>query len=326
MIRTQAELAKIVGYSRVTVSKALAGHPGVLPKTREKILQAAREVGYRPNAAARSMRRGQFGTIGLMIGSQSNQHQRGLAALIRGITCEIHRHELMLAVDLLPTEDVPHDQWPRLLTETVVDGLMLACDGQSQNRVRQHVLELGIPLIWLCSKREFDSIYPDFDQACQLAVQHMTDLGHDRVAFLMPGASGAGKQQHNAPQPRFVDLGVHSDNARRAAVIRELLLSDDRPTGVVVCDEHDLTVTGMVAGSLGMRIPDDLSVVTIGIEDSHVTAYPTDMVCFCAHTLGREAVKLLIKKMNNPHEKFPGQPVAPRLAHTGQSTAAVAAG
>src|SRR5438067_6918107 len=68
---TRAEVAKLAGVSSQTVSRVAHGHPSVISSTRERVLTAMQELGYRPNSAARALRYGRFKTIGVILHSFS---------------------------------------------------------------------------------------------------------------------------------------------------------------------------------------------------------------------------------------------------------------
>jgi len=98
---SMADVAKLAGVSSQTVSRVSNGHPGVISSTREQVLAAMRELGYRPNSAARALRYGQFNTIGVILFSLSSTgNSRTVEAIATHAAAEGY------AITLIPI-DVP---------------------------------------------------------------------------------------------------------------------------------------------------------------------------------------------------------------------------
>lgn len=318
LIRTQSDLAKIVGYSRVTVSKALAGHPGVLPQTREAIVRAAQEAGYRPNAAARSMRRGQFGCIGLLLGQHAGPLCRGLRGLIDGISAQLRAEHLMLNVDLLPEPGVSIEHWPRMLTETAVDGCLLACQRAYPQETLDRITGLGIPLIWLGTRREArDCVYPDEKLAGQRATAQLIKRGHRRIAFigrpalsefdderlLLAGYESAMREAALEPmkiESREKGIGM----AGPLTELTHRLDRADRPTALVVGGQEHLACVLRIAAGAKLRVPEDLGIAVISATEPGSAGCEVDWVTIDWAQIGRLGVHMLREKIDHPERSI----------------------
>ncbi len=314
MARRQArsqDVAKLAGVSRTTVSFVLNDVPGVkiTEETRQRVLQAARELNYYPTAAARSLASGKTHRIGLILG----EGQERLAAdaflptFLQGVTASVHQRGYLLMLQL--AEDVPsHEAYARLIREQQVDGLILS-GPRSDDPLLAELAEEKFPLI--LHGRLNGCMIPcvDVDNAvgASQAVNHLIALGHRRIGFISNAPlSYAGAQDRFAGYkatlaendipliPELVRTAAFLPDSGRAAM-EDLLALAEPPTAVFAAS--DVVALGAMSAiqDAGLDIPNDMAVV--GFDDIFLAAQahpPLTTVRVPAYGLGWTAAEILI--------------------------------
>lgn len=278
---TLQSIADRVGVSRMTVSNAFSRPDQLSAELRERILATAAELGYAgPDPAARALARGRAGSVGMLINDRlSNAFEDAIAAeLFAAVADTLADNGLALTLltasrdDYVPSRDVAMDA-----------ALLYICEPDS--------LDLG----WL-DRRGLPQVSIDQDQrsgvasvnvddrgGARVAAQHLVDLGHQAIGVLTLESSGGASSRsypavqrmigwRDALEPAGIEPVIATapfrpaGSAYDAAV--DLLDRPDRPTGVLCFS--DAFALGVIAAAekLGLRVPDDVSVV--GFDDSPV--------------------------------------------------------
>lgn len=300
---TIVDVARVARVSVATVSRALSGGY-CSPQTRERVLQAVEEVGYFPNRLARALVRRLSPTIGLVLPDIANPF---FPALTRGV--EDRASEFGFTVLLVNTDGDParERRAVRSLLEHRVGGVILVTAQRGQ-RVVSDILAQGVPLVVMdrrAGAENVSTVTVDNVEGARLAVDHLLDLGHRRIAFIggVPGAAtAAGRLQGYRLalrsrgillDPSLVAVGhFQYDGGYKA--MRALLAH--RPTAVFAA--NDLMALGAIkaAREAGMEVPQDVSVV--GFDDipmAEMAHPPLTTVRQPAYEMGREAARLLVE-------------------------------
>ncbi|GAA1220152.1 LacI family DNA-binding transcriptional regulator [Kitasatospora nipponensis] len=306
---TGRDVAQLAGVSQATVSLvfsgAEAGHR-VSEGTRQRVLEAARGLGYRPQAAGRQLRLGRSGMALLAV---PNLQGPFFGRVLAGVHEEAARHGLAVVVS---------SGWSAAMlaeaaTTSRFDGLLICSpdDGQLGE------LPSGTPAVFLdadpAAAGGAPTVELDLAGAMAAVVAHLTALGHRRLGRLRSTHSAYTFRVRQAAFERaargleVLELGVslnRGESGIRAAAT-ELLTRPDRPHAVV-CDD-DVVASGLyqAAADLGLRIPGDVSVV--GIDNIAVAALltpPLTTVDLPGERLGRAGVAALAGLLG-------GEPVAP---------------
>ena len=283
-IRTVAAHA---GVSKSLVSLVLQNSPRVSDAKRQAVLAAMAELGYRPDPVARSLAERRTRTIGVVIDDLSNPWY---VALLDGLSPTLHDNGLraLLADGRTEPEAVS------ALSDLRVDGLVLVGTPSASAVEQATALDGRIPTV-VAGTREprlstVDVVANDDHLGGRLATAHLLDLGHRRIAHIV-GEGEVGRLRRAGYEAVLTDAGgtpVCCDGdwteaaGHRAAA--ELLRLPERPTAIVAA--NDLSAVGVLAAAdeLGLRVPDDLSVVgydntvfsrlhrlSLTTVDSHVT-------------------------------------------------------
>ena len=260
------------GYSAATVSKALNGAPDISAETAERIRSIAAEMGYTPNAAARSLKTTRTHNFGVLFEDDTNS----------GLTHEFFSHILNsfkhraeeLGYDIsfisnrLGGRDVSYLEHARYRN---YDGVVIASVDYTQQAVRDLVYS-GIPVVTI--DYEFNncgSVMSDNIQGMRDLVTHVYNLGHRKIAFIHGEDTAVSRLRIASFYRTCADLGIQippeyviqahfHDTARSERETIKLMELKNRPTCILYPDDISY-VGGMNAlEHMGLSVPDDVSV------------------------------------------------------------------
>src|SRR5688572_10678332 len=177
---SMADVARLAGVSSQTVSRVSTGHPGVVGSTREQVLAAMRELGYRPNSAARALKRGDFRTIGVILFSLSSTgNSRTLEAIANHAAGE--GYGITLIPVAVPSQDGVLGAFTRL-GELAVDGIIVIMEVHLLDAATV-TLPPHVQVVVVDSDAGDRYSVVDTDQAdgARQAVEHLLSLGHRTV-------------------------------------------------------------------------------------------------------------------------------------------------
>ncbi|WP_428387656.1 LacI family DNA-binding transcriptional regulator [Mucisphaera sp.] len=313
---TIAEIAKKAGVSAGTVSRVLNGknkeNRPAIAKRSEQIRRIAQEIGYRPNQAARTMRQGRFGCVGFLSCSDPTADYFEVA-LLHGIQrglAETGNRLLMCELPMASFED--SSTIPQVLDEYSVDGLLIEFMYDMPEETLARINQLSIPYVWLNAKKAHNCVYPNDFAGGRLAAKHLLELGHTRIAYVSfheadgyihysvhdraDGFSTAMQDAGLEPLRTVITGGfVHGLGLEQA---RALLDSPDRPTAVICYERHETVAMWSAAMSLGIRIPEDLSLICFGSDmmRNH-TGLPVTTLITPFAEVGEAAVEVLMAEI-----------------------------
>lgn len=319
---TLEQVARRANVSLMTVSNVLNGrHSPTRPhaiRRAAKIRQLAADMGYRPNAAARSTRTGRHHAVSLIM--SEFQHRSVLSSeTLRGLHAGCRDHRLLLVVSQMPDDRLVDEGYiPRILRESLVDGLLINYSAEIPQPMIDLIDRYRITAAWINSQQPFNCIYPDDLSASIEATGRLLDLGHRRIAYLdytssafQPIAHYSFAQRWEGHRQTLEALGLRaqrhgsvealSQKWRMLEEIKALLDSPDRPTALLCYGPREARTAIVAAVTLGLDVPRDLSVMMFadnGAYDEmgiHIATMivPNDKV-------GRGAVDLLVRRIADP--------------------------
>jgi len=290
MAATIKDIARKLNISVSTVSYALNGGPRSVPeRVREDVLRVARELDYRPNRLARSLITGRTSTIGVVPSAQHTDLVLSpyLQAALNGIvnTCEALEQDVLIFTrcDQREVEKIADS-----LFDGRVDALIFVAVPHSSgllDLVRQH----RIPYATISTAEAPDAVQfaCDNEQGVRLALQHLAELGHRKIAHLSGTPDLRDAQiRLRAFEPIAKELGLETrpewsacanfvwDQGRDRAL--EILALPDRPTAFFCSNDEMALGVCRAAASLGVRVPEDLSVV--GFDDAPLAQIATPTI------------------------------------------------
>ena len=308
MTATIGDVARRAGVSTATVSRVLAGLGGAGPETRERVLEAARELGYRPSGVARSLKLRTTQTLGLIITDIENPF---FPQLVRAVEDAAREHGFALLLCNATDDPDREASYLDLLVDRRVDGVVIAVSGLGA-RHGEWLAEPPLPVVLVNTVAPglpHPSIASDSVDGGRQAAAHLLELGHRRLGILTAGARNADAPARVAGARRAVEAhGLDPDGTPvavgdpdvaggEAALCRLLELAPDT-TGVVAY--NDLMAIGAMRGirASGRAVPGDISVV--GFDDVAIAAYtdpPLTTIAQSIGELGRWAVERLVERL-----------------------------
>ena len=330
---TMQDIADRVGVHRTTVSNVLNGR---LASTRRdaaeraaEIRRVAEELNYRPSLAARAIRTGRTGFIG-MIHSRQMQCSNHAPEFNAGLDDALHDRGLCLVRDIIDDGLVRGDCGvapPRIVREDAVDGLLVNYAYGTPPAVRDVLDRCGVPAIWINRRRDANCVRPDDEGAARVATRYLLEHGHTRIAMLTLDNSMqllSEKEVHYSLTDRwsgYHDVMQEAGLAPRAEVLdppvrltyqpgrvpRDCIAFLERPgrPTAVLCDRVRGRVLLAAAWKLGIRVPEELSI--IGFEDT--AQIDADLACdrvLVPHRpMGRAAVHELVQLIDDPAAQRP---------------------
>lgn len=276
------DVARESGVSLSTVSNALSGKDCVTEKTRQKIEEVARRLGYRASGVARALRYGRTFTIGVLMADVSNA---SMPDFLRGIEDVADREKcslLLCNTDNLIEKQLAH---MRVLLERQVDGLVLVSQHCDSPEIRQ-LLDAGTPSVLLqrrSPRYKDDYVGADNREGMLSAIDHLVALGHKRIGLMRgPVQSSTATEKLEAfreavasrgldPDPGLIVQGNYLVEGGYQAASR-LMDLPKRPTAIIAA--NDMSAMGVLnaASERGLSIPRDLSLV--GWDDVELASFP----------------------------------------------------
>jgi LacI family transcriptional regulator len=272
---TLSDVAARAGVSVSAVSRVLSGAASsrVSGATRQRIEEAARELDYHPNFAARALKFSRTNVIALVVPDVTNAI---FAELMRGVDEAAAELGLMVLLARAESMHSPAGPIAKLVGEGRVDGLLIQLGDAMTAHDLAGVLTDRVPAVLINSRREDhvgSVILPD-EAGVAIAVQHLVSLGHTRIGLVngLPGTDSAARRGAGfdaameaaglAIVPELVTrLGYEPQQGR--AALRVLTTSPAPPTAIVVANVNAALGVLGEARQLGIRVPEDLSIVAI---------------------------------------------------------------
>ncbi|MFC7843969.1 LacI family DNA-binding transcriptional regulator [Streptomyces sp. NPDC057382] len=326
---TIRDVAERAGVSKSLVSLVLRGSDQVRPEKREAVLRASRELGYRPNAAARSLSEQRTRTVGVLLNDLRNPW---FADLLDGLNSLLHANGLrMLLADARLNRRTGQDPADPLL-DLRVDGLVVV--GTLPDPAALEAAAARIPVV-LAGSREpappgADVVAGDDERGARLATEHLIGLGHRRIAHIAGyGAVGALRRRsfeatmrrHGLADEAVVEPSDMTEEGGYRATVR-LLSRPGRPTAVLAV--NDIAAVGVLSAAeeLGLRVPRDLSVV--GYDNTSIARLRhvwLTTVDHAGHEVGRRAARCLLDRFDDRDAPGREELAAPALEIRGTAAA-----
>ena len=329
---TMKDVARAAGVSLMTVSRVVAGEPGVAPDTAARVEGAIRALGYQRNDIARNLRRkGQDSrTIGLVVDDLANPF---FSALARSVEDEAYRRGSLVLVG--STNDDPRRERDVVAAfcSRQVDGLIMVptCGNQTFLRSQMNrgvkVVAVDRPMLGL----DVDSVTVDNRAGAEHAVRHLLAQGHRRIAYLgdrqeiwTQGERFAGYTAALAAAAHPLDSSLVRHGLRSrdeaAAAIRALMAAPDPPTALF--SGNDVVTIGVVDAGVADRL------ALVGFDDfplSDKLDPPLTVVSQDPAALGRTAAQLLFGRIDGDDSASRSVVLLTRFVTRGSGEVAVGA-
>jgi LacI family transcriptional regulator, repressor for deo operon, udp, cdd, tsx, nupC, and nupG len=277
---TIADVARRAGVSPAAVSFAVNDRPGVSPATRERILAAARELGWRPSASARALTEARTRAIGLVLEREPAQLEVDafFVRFLSGIERTLAQVDYALLLQLVrPGTGAALAAYERLAAAGRVDGFLLT-DPALEDARFPLLEQAGLPVV-IAGRPAADVPFPwvetEHQEGAAAVVEHLAGLGHQRIGFLGAAAGYEWVQRRRERwQAALAAAGLepgpiaYVEEGQPAAAAADAVAAG---ASAVFCTTDALALAVVAAAHhRGLRVPDDLSVT--GFDDSPLAA------------------------------------------------------
>lgn len=296
------------GVSPSTVSRYLNGSLGLPEKTKRRIDQAIRELDYHPNLVARTLQTGQSRILGLILPDLTNPF---FAAVAEAVCDQAYREGYFVLLCATANDREREISYANLLSAGQLDGLIYL-GGHSTNSALAEAARSSLPIVIVdedLKETPGGRVFVDNRRGGYLATEHLLHLGHREIALVggnptlyttrerQLGYEDALLERGIEPDHRWILLGEYT-NAFGAQAAEVLLTQPKPPTAIFAAS--DILAIGILqaARRLGVRIPEDLSLV--GFDDIPLAEFlqpPLTTVRQPIEDLGRTAVSVLLASL-----------------------------
>ena len=309
---TIKDIAKMLGVSPSTVSRALKDHPDISEETRNLVKTFAEKVKYRPNALALSLRKQKTNTLGLVIpeivhhffssvisGMEDLAYGEGYTMMI----CQSNENFYREVINL------------QALLYHRVDGLLVSISKTTREFNHLHnALDSGIPMVFfdrICDELDTDRVITDDFEGARIATTHLIETGCQKILHLAaPRHLLIGKNRYegyvqalkNHKIPLDENLVLKCDTREEVMSMRQHILTlAPQIDGIFGVNDSTAIAVMQVLQENGYRIPEDISVVGFGDGPiATIASPPLTTLEQKGYEMGREAVRLLIQRLENP--------------------------
>ncbi len=319
---TQADVARLAGVSRVTVSHVVNSQDGgrvlISEETRRRVLEAVGELGYVPDARAQALRSGSTKTIGLIIPDIHNPHFWEIVDGVEQEASAAGYHILLSGISPKDryAEDIFND-----LSRRRIDGLVMVpsfiYQSEEAKKTLAYLLTRRLPVVGMMAdhgdvRYNIDRVTSDYHDATREAMTHLLSLQHRRIGFIFgidvpelgndrlfayrDSLQAAGLPEDPA---LIVGCGPTIEDGYHAA--RQLLELPSRPTALLAI--NDLLAIGALRAikDFGLNVPEDVSL--FGYDDIPMAKYLVPRLSTASKNgekMGREAIRLLLARLQDP--------------------------
>lgn len=297
------DVAAHAGVSRALVSLVMRDSPRVSDGSRKKVLASANELGYRPNVWARNLASGQTNTIGVMLNDLHNPYFTELAEGVAAAAAEA-------GMELLITSGWQRESGEHAAIDTLLnmrtDGIVLGAarfSGEVFEEVAQQTPTVAVA--HFDEPESMDTVCNDEAHGSELVVEHLTSLGHTRIAHIDAGNAPGAPERRRGFMNSMSDRGLapivfdgdFNEHAGMSAAA-QLMKLNEPPTAIFAA--NDLSATGVLSHlrSIGARVPEDVSIV--GYDDTLLAglgALSLTTVHQPRQLFGRRATELLLERI-----------------------------
>lgn len=313
------DVAELAGVSRTTVSFVLNQVPGmrISEATRQRVLDASRELDYHPDASARRLVTGRTQILAYV--ERQSPEQAFADAFMPQVLRGVHdaasslNYEVLFAPIPLETSN---GRFSRLLRGHHVDGIILSGPRTADAELR-NLLDTSSPIVLQGQWPETNAASVDVDnvKAARQATEHLINLGHKRIGMIThaPSTFTASVSRLRGYKQALQSHGLQFNQALVAhanftpttgeKALNSLMKKNDLPTAIFV--SSDTVAIGVIraAQEAGYRIPDDLAIV--GFDDIPMSVYldpPLTTIRLPAYGIGWAAADLLIRMIDDDEE------------------------
>ena len=317
---TIKDIARELGISPSTVSKALKGHPDISPATKKAVQELVSKWNYQPDPIALSLKSGQSKTIGVIVPEIVHYFFSTVISGIEDLAYDSGYHVMFCQSNETYEREVKAVD---TLLRSRVDGILVS---QAKTSFKfdhfRKIVDAGIPLVFfdrICEEIDTDRVVVDDEQGAYDVVKHLYLVGCRKIVHLSGPQNlniGSGRKRGFEKAMKELELTlqpssiINCDTPEEARiVVPELLKRKNRPDGIFAVNDLTAAETMRIIKKAGLKIPNDIALVgfTSGMI-SDLTDPTLSSVEQHGYNIGREAVRLLIERIEKKND-LPSQTI-----------------
>lgn len=315
------DVARLANVGISTVSRVFNNSAGVSDELKERVLEAASQIGYTTNPIARTLKNAKTNTIALIVTSLKRNFY---IDIIKGVSdvCK----ENSYSVHVLESEDNAEEEMKMVesLVHQWIDGIILVPSVSQVNKITEKYLkslsglrkkDISIPVVQLevpCLNHYVDSVVVDHDELAYQAVMHLTEIGKRNIAYIsVPGQAPMAEQRMNGYRRALQKEGLPFDEelviCGRFEVLEgyrcmKELLAKKKKIDAVFASNDQMAVGALYAcKEAGLRIPDDMALIGNECVALSAVAFPAiSTISIPKYQYGRTAAQLLLDRIKMP--------------------------
>ncbi|MFV0416712.1 MAG: LacI family DNA-binding transcriptional regulator [Chthoniobacterales bacterium] len=312
---TLADVAKkasvAVSTASIVLSESGQFHE-ISEPTRKRIQAAAHELKYQVYAGGRQLKRGRSGMIALLLSAEKDRSSLNLD-LLYALCAELQQRDLGLSFVRMDDESLM-GRVPRFLRQREVDGVLVNYNVNISRHLIDLIHHYEIPTVFMNTRKVRGAVYFDHYRAAIQAVERLAALGHRRIMFLNFGTQFEhysvsdtvkgylAAMKRLGLKPLLRETVIQRPDRLRAAL--KLLSEKRRPTAIFTMWESSAIPVVQAAETLGIRIPKDLSICTVGTAETLRGISPQPAYIFLPwEDSAKAAVEILLNKIEKKSDK-----------------------
>jgi DNA-binding LacI/PurR family transcriptional regulator len=316
---TIKDIARNLGVSISTVSRALKDHPDISADTKQLIQAYAKQVNYRPNALALSLRRQKTYTIGLIIPAIVHHF---FSSVISGMEDLAYKEGYNLIICQSNENQVRESINLQTLIDHRVDGILVSMSKTTLSFDHfQNAIDDGVPIVFfdrICESIETDKVVTDDFEGGRLATSHLIKRGCRNIIHLAaPQHLLIGKNRRDGFCQTLLSNGIEvredrilkCDTSEEVQTLRNHILKlAPEIDGIFAVNDSTAIAAIQILQKNGYKIPGDIAVVGYGDGPNATIIDPAlTTIIQKGYEMGRESVRLLLQRLNNPAVEFLSQ-------------------
>jgi DNA-binding LacI/PurR family transcriptional regulator len=310
---TIKDIARMLGISKSTVSRALSGRNDIHPETKQKVLELAQQLKYEPNALAIHLKQQRTNTIDVIIPETIN---RFFARAVGGIQKRADLAGVNVMICQSNESYITEKKNLHSLVTSRVDGLIVSISRETDRSDHfTPLIDKGIPLVFfdrICDDVEASQVVTDNYEIAMDGTEHLIEQGCRRIAFVagpqhlfnsrnrLNGYLDA-LQKHHLPVQEAYILHSHYRSDKVEEYTRYLVNLPVRPDAVFAINDYAAIEMMHIMKKMGLRIPQDIAVIGFNNENIGRFVDPSlSSIDHPAHDMGVAAAEVLINHIRHP--------------------------
>lgn len=307
---TITDVAKTLGVSRSTISKAMSNSPGVSKELRQKILDYVNEIGYTPNSIAQGLSKGKLNIVALILGDVRNPFYAELEFCIQKILNKNGYNVMMFNSEYEVEKEL---EYIAMAKQFNFAGMILLT--AQAREITESFQNTGMAIVLvnrILPDYSGDSVLIDNFKAGYIATMHLIEKGHNNIGFVKGHSlSSASSQRYEGYLQALKNYNLPFDESH--ILISDLKMNTgyeigkqfvnlpNRPSGMVIV--NDLTALSFMeyCKEVDVKIPQDVSIVSFdNIVYTSLKGINITTVSQHVREMGEHAARLVLKQLNNP--------------------------